>query len=268
MSANSPKTIAAWINGSSGRMGKEIKSAIAEDQNYQLLGGNGRTFEGDPFLLGKPVDQKSLGGALKKNPIRIVFDFSNQEGSTLLLGALSLAGINDLSIVIGSTGLDESLIKKWEQLATSNNFRILIAPNTSIGVLVSAKIAADAGAALYPKGFDIEIVETHHNKKTDAPSGTAKYFAAMLMSRISELRTVFPRSGIRQSNELGMHAIRGGGVYGEHEVRIISANEEVKISHRAFSRSLFSKGALDLGRWLIKQKPGFYRLENINLKDI
>lgn len=268
MSADSAKTIAAWINGSSGRMGKEIKCAIAEDQHYQLLGGNGRTFEGDPFLLGKPVDQKTLGSALKKNPIKIVFDFSNQQGSRLLLGALSSSGISGLSVVIGSTGLEENLIEKWEQLATSNNMNILIAPNTSIGVLVSAKVAADAGAVLFPKGFDIEIVETHHNRKADAPSGTAKYYAALLVDRISELRTVFPRTGIRQSNQLGMHAIRGGGVYGEHEVRIISANEEVKITHRAFSRSLFSKGALDLGRWLIKQKPGFYRLENINLKDI
>lgn len=268
MSSDSSKLIAAWINGSSGKMGKEIKSAMAKDAHYHLLGGNGRTFEGDPFLLGKTVDQINLGHALKKNPIKLVFDFSNHDGSSLLYGALSTANISDLSILIGSTGLSEELIIKWQQLAAANSVRILIAPNTSIGVLVSAKVAAEAGAALFPKGFDIEIVETHHNKKADAPSGTAKHYAALLLNRLPGLKTVFPRTGSRQENELGMHSIRGGGVFGEHEVRIISANEEVKITHRAFSRSLFSKGALDLGRWLVKQKPGFYRLENVELKDI
>ncbi len=72
----------------------------------------------------------------------------------------------------------------------------------------------------------------------------------------------------RQKNEIGMPPVRGGGVFGEHEVRIISDNEEVKISHRAFSRALFSKGALDLGHWLLAQKPGFYHLEDVKLSEL
>jgi len=268
MTSKKPDKIAVWLHGSSGKMGKEILSAVESQDIFKIVGGNGRTFEGDPFLQGKKVSIPLLAGALKKDHVQLVFDFTNREGSTLLLEAIKEAGLHNLFVLIGSTGLDDFEIRNWRQLADSHDLAVLFAPNTSIGVLVSSRLAADAAAALFPKGFDIEIVETHHKAKIDAPSGTAKHFARQILAKIESLRQVFPRRGPRQTHELGMHAIRGGGVFGEHEVRIIGDNEEVTISHRAFSRALFSKGALDLGHWLLAQQKGLYNLEDVKLTDL
>lgn len=268
MTIERQKSVAVWMHGSSGKMGKEILCAIQSQDVFKVVGGNGRTFEGDPFLQGKKVTATLLAGALEKDHVEFIFDFTNREGSCQLIDAITEAGIRNLFVIIGSTGLDDSSIKKWRDLADSNKLAVLIAPNTSIGVLVSSKLAAKAAAALFPKGFDIEIVETHHRAKLDAPSGTAKHYARQILAKLDSLKQVFPRTGAREKNEIGMHAVRGGGVFGEHEVRIISDNEEVKISHRAFSRALFSKGALDLGCWLLTKKPGFYQLEDIKLSDL
>jgi 4-hydroxy-tetrahydrodipicolinate reductase len=271
MSPGKDNKTPTWIHGSSGRMGQEIQIAIRQDGdsgNLRLMGGNGRTFEGDPFLLGKKVTPELLAGALKKDHIGLVFDFTNAEASEQLIAALKIADLKEISVLVGSTGMTDAVINAWQQLAGKNRLRLLIAPNTSIGVLVSSRIAADAAAALGPKGFDIEIVETHHRAKIDAPSGTARYYASQILARLPGLKQVLTRSGKRGDNELGMHAIRGGGVFGEHEVRMISDHEEVRISHRAFSRALFGRGAVTLGQWLTKQKPGFYRLDDVNLSDL
>lgn len=271
MSSGKSKRIPTWIHGSSGRMGKEIQAAIGQQDaggKLSLMGGNGRTFEGDPFLLGKKVTPELLAGALKKDHIELVFDFTNAEASELLIASIEKSELSKISVLIGSTGMTEGVIKSWQQLAEKQQLKILLAPNTSIGVLVSSRIAAEAAAALGPKGFDIEVVETHHRAKLDAPSGTAKYYASQILGRLPGLNQVFARAGKRGENELGMHAIRGGGVFGEHEVRIISDNEEVKISHRAFSRALFGRGAVTLAHWLIKKKPGFYRLDDVELSEL
>ena len=268
MTSERQKKVAVWMHGSSGKMGKEILAAIQSQDVFKVVGGNGRSFEGDPFLQGKKVTSSLLAGALKKGHVEVIFDFTNREGSCQLIEAITEAGLKNLFIIVGSTGLDDASIKKWQDLAGSNKLAVLIAPNTSIGVLVSSKLAARAAAALFPKGFDIEIIETHHRAKLDAPSGTAKHYARQILAKLDSLKQVFPRTGARQRDEIGMHAVRGGGVFGEHEVRIISDNEEVKISHRAFSRALFSKGALDLGHWLLAQKPGFYNLEDVKLSEL
>jgi len=268
MTLEHSRKVALWLHGSSGKMGKEILTAIQNQDVFKVVGGNGQTFEGDPFLQGKKVTASLLGGALKKDRVEMIFDFTNREGSSQLIEAISEAGLKNLYILIGSTGLDEEIIRKWRDITASSNLSVLIAPNTSIGVLVSSKLAAKAATALFPKGFDIEIIETHHRAKLDAPSGTAKYFARQILAKLDSLKQVFPRTNARQTNEIGMHAVRGGGVFGEHEVRIISENEEVKISHRAFSRALFSKGAVELGHWLSAQKPGFYQLDDVKLSDL
>ncbi len=268
MTSERQKRVAVWLHGSSGKMGQEIFSAIQSQDIFKIVGGNGQTFEGDPFLQGKKVTTELLAGALKKDHVELIFDFTNPDGSRQLLEAITEAALKNLFVLIGSTGLDDASVKKWRDLAAANKLAVLVAPNTSIGVLVSSKLAAKAAVALFPKGFDIEIVETHHRAKLDAPSGTAKHYARQILAKIDSLKQVFPRTGARQKNELGMHSIRGGGVFGEHEVRIISDNEEVRISHRAFSRALFSKGALDLGHWLLTQKPGFYHLEDVKLSDL
>jgi 4-hydroxy-tetrahydrodipicolinate reductase len=268
MNADQQNKVAVWLHGSSGKMGKEILTAIQAQDVLKVVGGNGQTFEGDPFLQGKKVTVSLLAGALKKDRVELIFDFTNPEGSRQLMDAIVEAGIKNLSILIGSTGLDDAIIQKWQDLTATNKLSLLIAPNTSIGVLVSSKLAAKAAAALFPKNFDIEIIETHHRAKLDAPSGTAKHFARQIRAKIDSLKQVFHRTGARQKLEIGMHAVRGGGVFGEHEVRLISDNEEVTISHRAFSRALFSKGAIDLSHWLRAQKPGFYNLEDVKLSDL
>lgn len=263
--------VATWIHGSSGRMGREIQDIIraaGTSTVFKLMGGNGRTFEGDPFLQGKKVTPELLAGALKKDHVQMVFDFSCAEASSELTDTIATCQLKQLCVLVGSTGMPEQVINKWRELAVKQELKVLVAPNTSIGVLVSSRIAAEAAAALQPKGFDIEIVETHHKAKADAPSGTAKYYASQIIAKLPALKQIFGRHGQRQPLEIGMHAVRGGGVFGEHEVRIISGHEEVRISHRAFSRALFGRGAITLAQWLLKQNPGFYQLSDIKLGDL
>jgi 4-hydroxy-tetrahydrodipicolinate reductase len=99
---------------------------------------------------------------------------------------------------------------------------------------------------LAPLGFDIEITETHHRMKADAPSGTALLLADVIHSALPGSTIDFNRTGARKKNSIGVHSVRGGGIFGEHDIRLISDDEELSISHRAFSRALFAKGALSL----------------------
>lgn len=257
-----------WISGASGKMGLEIKQVSASFANLEVVGGHDFTFAIAKEYEGKTVTSNLLAEAVHNLHVSTILDFSNAEGNANLLSHVKLAKIKNIAVLVGSTGLTESVIADWKKVAEENALRLLIAPNTSIGVIVSAKLAAEAASTLFPKGFDIEIVETHHNAKVDAPSGTANYYAMQILESIPALKKILNRSGKRDRNEIGMHSIRGGGVFGEHEVRIISGSEEVKISHRAFSRNLFANGALTLSSWLEKQKPGYYRLQDISLNEI
>lgn len=222
-----------WLHGASGKMGREIQTALARP--VELCG---MTKSGER-------DAKVLGGAIAACDPDIIVDFSNADGNLLLLEALSGSAIRNVAVLIGATGIEDFQLTTWKECATKNDWRLMVAPNTSIGVATTLHAAAVVAGTLVPKGFDMAIVETHHKAKIDAPSGTAKWIARALQSVVPGLKT-------------SLHSIRGGGVFGEHEIRFLGPHEEVVIKHRAFSRGLFAQGALHLASWLIQQKPGAY----------
>lgn len=247
------RAINVWINGISGRMGKILEEALTEDSSYMLLGGASRgTFKEESEKL------KST---------ELVIDFSSKEGNEALMQLLrEEPSLRKKSFLICTTGLDERALNFWKKLASvEREARVLIAPNTSLGVLLARKASLAIASTAKKEGFDFVLEETHHRYKKDAPSGTALFLAETL-AQVTGLRVAtdcnYEKNPPQKS--LHVHASRGGGVFGEHTIRLISDSEEITISHRAFSRDLFAKGALFLGKWLHAQKGGFYSLENVS----
>lgn len=260
------KPLNLWLHGSSGKMGREIQKAIVDTSGkFRLIGGSTRKFEGETFLQGRAVSAEQLAQALDKDKIEVVLDFSTPEANDLLFEAVKLTEAKSLKVLLGTTGLGDSRLAAWKTLAKQRGLSLLVAPNTSLGILLTAKAALVAAAPLAKLGFDIEITETHHRQKRDAPSGTARFLAETLADGVPGLKITTDRDGARAPGELGVHAVRGGGVFGEHEIRLLGDDEEITISHRAFSRGLFASGALILARWLAGQRPGTFGLLDVTL---
>lgn len=261
--------IGLWIHGISGRMGGELKKAAANQAGFKLIGGSSHFVElpsGEQEAASTALTPEHLYKYLSAAEVNLIVDFSGPTGNALLLAALSQATLKEKSVLLGSTGLSSDSLTAWKDLSIRSNLRLLIAPNTSIGILLALAAALRVAPTLVQNGFDIEISETHHRGKKDAPSGTARFLAEALAQRLN-LKPNYDRSGAREAGEIGVHAIRGGGVTGEHVIRFIGDNEELCLSHRAFSRSLFATGALNLGRWLTTKPPGAYELQDVAVAD-
>ena len=260
-----------WIHGAKGRMGLGIRTIIEDDPNgnFSFAGGSGRTLVQVPGLDNTSVDQQSLAEGLRRVSWDVILDFSVPAANLTLLNTLQSYKDLQGGLVLGTTGLEPSVMDQWLKLPDSQpGLRLLIAPNTSLGILGFRKTLAQMASILVSQGYDIELVEAHHKFKLDAPSGTAKMLAKAVTDVQTELQPVYNRQGQRQTGQLGMHAVRGGGVAGEHEVRFIGPDDQITLGHRAFSRALFAKGALALGRWIKRQPPGLYQVEEINLAEL
>lgn len=253
-------------------MGLEIqKCLIVPTSTFRLIGGSSRKFEGPHFHQGQTVTKNLLALSLLKADVDLVFDFSTPEGNQMLLEALlegQEEGLKGKRILVGTTGLSQEAIARWRSAASSLGLTVLLAPNTSIGILLTVKAAILAASITSQMGFDIEIIETHHRMKNDAPSGTAKFIAQTLVDHIKGLKMTLNRLGARQSGEIGMHSVRGGSIFGEHEIRIIGDSEEITITHKALSRALFAQGAVVLANWLLRQNPGVYGLLDIDVNEL
>ncbi|MEI8024775.1 MAG: 4-hydroxy-tetrahydrodipicolinate reductase [Pseudomonadota bacterium] len=235
-----------WIHGLSGKMGHELQTAVSSSDDFVLEGGSALD-----------ITQESTRDGIQKSAV--IVDFSSPKGTEALLAYSEL--FVGKTILFCTTGLDSSTLEKIKKLGANNN--VMLAPNTSIGVFLFGKILSAYGQILFQNNFDIEIVETHHRHKIDSPSGTAKF----LRAAVDPDQSLSPRSdynGVRNKRDIGMHAIRGGGVAGEHSVRFLSDSEELEITHRAFQRSLFATGALALVRILLKKSHGFYDYGDIS----
>jgi len=226
------------ILGSKGRMGQAILNEFKKmnlDLNIEAIDKND-TYPDKNFDL--------------------MIDFSSKE---VILEHLEFAKTKNTAFLTGITGFSEDELKKIKEY--SNYIPLLLDYNMSIGINTITSLLKQLKSKL--DGYDIEILETHHKHKKDAPSGTAK----KLFNEINEnnrLKEVNGRvaESLRKDNEVGIHAIRGGGVFGEHSVRFIGEFEEVSVSHRAFSRTSFALGAIKAGLWLIEQKKGYYNMLN------
>lgn len=227
-----------------GKMGQMI-AGLAKEQGIEVVG---------------TADVNTVD-ALKDAVVQAdaVIDFSHRD---MLESLAEFVKRNRLPLVCGTTGLEEHHRAILKEL--SCEAPVLYSANFSVGIAVLRRVAAQAAAAL-GEDFDIEIVETHHNQKVDAPSGTAK----ILLDAVNpngEYTPVYGRQGMcgaRTKKEIGVHALRGGTVAGEHVVRFFGKEEEIALSHRADSRRIFAAGALKTAQLLCDKAPGLYTLEDV-----
>lgn len=239
------------IAGYKGRMGRMLVAALESDGGGMSFAAG--TTSGD--------DPEKLFGSEKR--VDAVIDFTTPAATRKHIW---LAAKHHTPIVIGTTGLTEADMKEMHDAA--RECPLLFSANMSVGVNLLAALVEQAAARLGPD-FDIEILETHHRNKIDAPSGTA-----LMLGRAASAHLPSPpgrgqgegegtRKGPRQAGTIGYAVQRGGDVVGEHTVTFFGPGERVELSHRAHDRSLFAKGALRAARWLKGRPHGFYTMRDV-----
>ena len=189
----------------------------------------------------------------------VIIDFSHH---STIEDTLSYAIKTKTPIVIATTGFNDEELTKIKK--ASNIIPIFHSSNMSLGVNVLVKLVKEAAKSL--NGFDIEIIEKHHNKKLDAPSGTAVMIANGVKEVLPDSEYIYGRHGRsdkRSSNEIGIHAIRGGTIVGEHTTIFAGHDEVVEIKHSAQSKDIFAKGAIAAAKFLVKQEAGYYNMNNM-----
>lgn len=252
------------VVGASGRMGRAVVRA-ARAEGMSVVCAVGATDVGRD--VGDLAGVGSLGvyvvdglAALEGAHAEVVVDFS---APTATLALAPIAAAAGTAIVSGTTGLDDRARGALEQAASE--VAVLWEPNMSVGVHVLSRLAAEAAAAL--GDWDIEIVETHHRAKVDAPSGTALRLAEVLQRARGPGATVVHgrhgSPGVRARNEIGVHALRGGDVVGDHVVHLMGGGERLELTHRATSRDVFAHGALRAARWIAGRARGWYSLRDV-----
>lgn len=189
----------------------------------------------------------------------IIIDFSH---FSRIPNMLNFAVNNNIPIVICTTGYDDKILSQIKE--ASSKIPILLSSNTSIGINLMNDLVSKMAENL--NGFDIEIIETHHNKKVDSPSGTAKtLFNAINQTLENKMNLINGREGNhkRDKNEIGMHSIRGGSVIGEHRVIFYGDDEAIEIKHSAMSKKIFVYGAIKAAKFLIGKKPNLYGMKDV-----
>ena len=234
------------IIGSEGRMGQALVEAIAA-AGQSLAGGI--DMGGDPLALARASD--------------VLVDFSSPKALEANLDAATAAGI---PILVGTTGLEER--HHWLCDAAAQNIAVLQTGNTSLGVTLLAHLVREAASRL-GKDWDIEIVETHHRRKVDAPSGTALLLGEAAASgrgislADNSVRGRDGQTGARQAGTIGFASLRGGEVAGDHTVQFLSDFEHVTLTHHAENRMIFAQGAVRAAQWLIGKGAGRYTMPEV-----
>lgn len=254
------------VHGATGRMGLSIVRG-ARAAGDEIVGG--ACAHGDPNAgrdLGELAGIGSLGVVATPDigsallGADVVIDFSTAAAVPALLGT---AAQQRVAVVSGTTGLGEAAESALER--ASQVVPVLWAPNTSLGVHVLSELVEQAVKKLGSR-FDVEIVELHHRRKIDAPSGTALRLAAAARAGRPDLAELHARDGnvgARGKNELGVLAVRGGDVIGDHTVFLLGTGERLELTHRASSRELFAEGALTAARFVVGKAPGRYSLKDV-----
>ena len=234
------------VNGALGRMGQQVCRILAE---------SGETAVRVDKMGGEGV-YASL--AEYTGPADAVIDFSSHAGAKELA---DYCISRKLPLVAATTGYTPEELALLERAAET--VPVFQSFNMSIGVALLARLVKQAAAVF--GGADVEIIEAHHNRKADAPSGTALMLADAVKSQRPDSEYVFGRSGQhkRQPNEIGIHAIRMGNVVGEHEVIFGTDTQTITLKHQAHDRALFAEGALTAARFVVEQKPGFYHMDDL-----
>lgn len=237
--------------GACGRMGETV-AAAAFEKGDEVVCGVDLVKKPTPFPLFSDFSAIPEADAL--------IDFSSPNG---LSERLAFSEARGLPLVLGATGYSEE--DGFAIAASSKRVPIFRSGNFSLGIGLLMRLVKEAAAVL--EGFDAEIVERHHNQKKDAPSGTALMLASSVEAGSShEMTRVYSRQGMvgaRGTHEIGIHAVRGGTLVGEHEVMFAGEDEVVTLSHSAGSRKIFANGALRAAHWLLGKPCGLYGMDDL-----
>lgn len=234
------KKIKAIVWGASGHMGSIVCNLIKSNPLFVFLGG---------------VDQDSYN--FSYTDANVIIDFSSPNGT---MEMLKLAQEHKIPAVIATTGFDKEQEDKI--LSASKNIPIFKSANMSFEVALVKNLLKELAKKLSDN--DIEILETHHNRKADCPSGTAKLFAEAINSSLDTPKNiVYGREGKREKNEIGIASLRGANIVGEHSVKFFNDFETLEITHTAHSRELFASGALKAAEFIVNQEPGLYNMDHL-----
>lgn len=230
------------IVGGNGKMGSLIRQTAIE-QGHQVLAN---------------IDAHCLGQLAGLEKADMIIDFSHRDNLDWIIDYVEK---NHCALVYGTTGLDEAQKARLTKL--SENYPVFYSANYSYGVAVFEEILRVAVPLLKDR-YDMELVETHHNQKQDAPSGTAKALLE-IMNPEGEFKEVYGRQGMvgTRQKEIGVHALRGGTEAGEHTVHFFGDNESITLTHHATNRQIFVNGALQAAQWLEGKPAGMYNMKDL-----
>lgn len=241
------------LSGCNGKMGRVISNVVANFSDLSIVAGVDRNPSQNSYPVFSNIDDCNVDAD-------VIIDFSRPDALDSLI---KYAKEKSIGIVLCTTGFTDEQILKINEAA--NEIPIFRSANMSIGINVVNKVLKNISALLY-KDFDIEIIEKHHNQKVDAPSGTALLLANTIKDSLpEETMFVHGREGIakRSHKEIGIHAIRGGSIVGDHEVIFAGQGEVIEISHYAISREVFAVGSLKACQFMYGKEKGLYSMDDV-----
>ena len=244
------------MHGCNGHMGQVISGIVEKDPNAEIVAGIDIADQGkNSYPVFTDIDACQVEADA-------IIDFSSAKATDKLL-EYSVA--RQIPVVLCSTGLSEEQIAKVEE--ASKKVAVLKSANMSLGINTLLKLVQDAAKVLAAAGFDMEIVEKHHRLKVDAPSGTALALADSLNEAMdNQYHYVYDRSQRREqrdSKEIGISAVRGGTIVGEHEVIFAGQDEVIEFKHTAYSKAIFGKGAVEAAKFLAGKPAGRYDMSDV-----
>jgi 4-hydroxy-tetrahydrodipicolinate reductase len=244
------------VHGYRGRMGQTICALAAADPECEVVAGVDKN-------IGPAGQFPSFNDiAFCDAQADVIIDFSN---ASAVPGVISYAAEKKIAVVVATTGLEIETERRLTHI--SKSVPVFRSANMSLGINLIASLLSKISPVLYNENFDIEIIERHHNIKADAPSGTAYLLANEINNSLADkLEYVTDRSqtrGPRNKKQLGICAVRGGTIVGEHEILFAGRDETIKIIHGAYSKDVFAVGALSAGKFLAKQPAGFYDMRDL-----
>ncbi|HEN21341.1 MAG TPA: 4-hydroxy-tetrahydrodipicolinate reductase [Desulfobacteraceae bacterium] len=262
--------IRAIVAGAAGRMGKRIIQMISDDNEVSLAGAFERP---DSTEIDRDAGEVAgagnmgvaISGSLNEVADKgdVIIDFTNPQTTLINMRSAVSCG---LAMVIGTTGMSGDMLEEIKEHASG--IRCVMAPNMSVGVNVMFRIAHEM-ASILGSDYDMEILETHHRLKKDAPSGTALRLAEVLaraVGRDIEKVGVYQRKGNigeRTDEEIGIQSWRAGDITGEHTVMFGGIGERLELTHRAHNRDNFARGAVRAAKWLMSQPNGLYDMQDV-----
>ncbi len=244
------------MHGCNGKMGQVITGIVADDPETQIVAGIDITGDkGSSYPVFTDINDCDVEAD-------VIVDFAAAAAVDALL---DYSVKKHIPVVLCTTGLSEEQLAKVKE--SSKKTAILKSANMSLGINTLMKILKDAANVFAPAGYDIEIIEKHHNQKVDAPSGTAIALADSINeARNNEYEYVYDRSQVRKKRdkkELGISAVRGGTIVGEHEVLFAGIDEVIEFKHTAYSKSVFAKGAVEAAKFLAGKPDGMYDMSDV-----